>query len=717
MDTPAAVADRRATHLRVLLAILLAALAGLVFLPALNGQLLSWDDYEFIHTNPRLHYLSLDSVVDFFRLQPRYGASVFALYVPLTLLSVAAEYHFFGDVPGVYHATNILLHACNTALVFVLAALLTKRTRLAFLTALCFAVHPFHVESVAWVTERKDVLCSFFYLFALVFYVRWMIQRRFIWYAAAVAAAVGATLSKPLAVSLPLVLFLCDFLLRCRWSWSRLWEKLPFLVMAVLGMAATLYVQGRAGAVESREALNLHANLFVALRGILFYVVKILAPTNLQPIYLRPQVINVFGGVTMLSVLVTGGLLYAAWRYRQRLPIVTFGLGLFFVTLAPMLQVVPSGLQIVAAPRFMYIPGIGLFLIMASGADYMMRHAARRTKGLLWLLMGVLCTWWATLTWQLATVWQTDISLWSYTLAHQPKLVIAKTNLAIGNMVVGNLREARRMYEELLATETNALLLANLAATCFNMGDITQAERYAYTAFDYDPEKSQAHYVAAAVATRFGNHTNAIALLREVIRREPMHAEARVHLAESCVCAGATNEAISALQDYLRLERDDALAMLNLAHLYEQTGALGNARTMYSGILRVRPTEHNVRYRRGLMCLRQRDFAAAHADFIIVTAAAPRHAMVLSDLAIVERERGNPAAALRGIEQAAALQPKSPKILYDYACILALQNRAADAIVALTNALARDARLPNIARQDPDLATLRTNQAVQAWLR
>ena len=703
-----------ATRLRLLLAILLAALACVVFLPALKGQLLSWDDFEFIQINPRLHYLSWETVLDFFRFQPRYGSPTFALYVPLTLLSVALEYSFCGDAPLVYHCTNIVLHACNTTLVFVLALLLVQRTRVAFLTALFFAVHPLHVESVAWVTERKDVLCTLFYLLAMVAYLRWAVRHKWGWYAATVLAALCATLSKPLAVTLPLALLLCDYLLGRARCWARLVEKLPFFAMAVFGMAATLYVQGHAGAVQGHEALNLHGNAFVALRGVLFYVVKTIAPLALQPVYMRPQIIDVFGLVTLLSVAVTGGLLMAAWACRARARVVTFGIAFFFVTLAPMLQVLPSGLQVMAAPRFVYVPSIGFFLVLAWGADYLM-GTSRRTRFLLWSLLTVLCLWWSLLTWRLATIWQTNLSLWSYTLAHQPGLTLAKTNLAIGHMLTGDLVEARRMYQDLLAEETNALLLANLATTCFNLGDISQAQVYIQAALPLEPEKNQAYYVAAAIATRLGDHTNALRLLKEVVRREPLHAEARIHIMVASLALGATNDAIGALQEYLLLERSDALAMLNLAHLYEQTQALSNAYAMYSRLSQMRPNDHNMRYRHGLMALRLRAFDAAYADFVAVTAAVPQHATALSDLALAERERGNPSNALACIVRAVALQPHSPKILYDYACILALQNRGSDAVVALTNALARDARLTAIARQDPDLACLRTNDAFRVW--
>lgn len=701
--------------LRVLLAVFLAALAALVFMPALKGQLLSWDDFEFIQSHSRLHHLSRETALDFFRLQPRYGSSTFALYVPLTLLSVALEYHFFGDAPLVYHCTNVVLHACNTVLVFVMALLLVPRTRVAFLAALFFAVHPLHVESVAWVTERKDVLCTLFYLLTVLAYLRWAVRRTWGWYAGAVVAAACATLAKPLAVTLPLVLLLCDYFLgRTRW-WARLGEKVPFFAFAAFGMVATLYVQSHAGAVQAREALNLHGNAFVALRGILFYVVKMIAPLALQPVYMRPQVINVFAPVTLLSVAVTAGLLFIAYRCRMRARLVTFGIAFFLVTLAPMLQVLPSGLQVMAAPRFVYVPGIGLFLILAWGADCVM-DTSRRTCFLLWSLVAVLCLWWSLLTWRLATIWQTNLSLWSYTLAHQPGLTLAKSNLAIGHMLAGHLVEARQRYQELLAEETNALLLANLATTCYNLGDITQAQVYAQAALPLDPEKSQAYYIAAAIAARFGIHTNAIALLHEVIRREPMHAEARMHLAVAHLSLGATNDAIRALQDYLALERTDALAMLNLAQLFEQTKAISDAHAMYAQLVRARPQDHNMRYRRGLMALRLRAFDDAHDDFVAVTAAVPQHAAALSDLALAERERGYPSNALDCIVRAVALQPQSPKILYDYACILALQNRAAEAVAVLTNALARDARLPALARHDPDLAALRTNQAVQIWL-
>jgi len=390
-----------------------------VYLPALQGEILGWDDAEIITHNYRIQYLSADTLLDIFRPVSRYGKPPFALYVPLTELSIACEYHLAGEAAWLYHLNNILLHALNSVLVALLVWRLFRDRLTALLTGALFAVHPLHVESVAWISERKDVLCVCFYLLALLAHVRWQAHGRWRSYLLVQLCGVLALLAKPLAMTLPAVLLLCDVYTRrlhhpppagsginfklfplrwwrwlgltaeggaqpsapgvrpqCAWRgvrWGVVLEKAPLALAALVITLLNVYQQHAHGAFITRHARSVFVNVLMACYGVCLYVIKTVLPVRLSPVYLQPQEVYLTDGITVLAVLVTCAvvvLAVAAWRRGRE---AGFALAFFCITLVPNSQLVPTGLNIFAADRFYYLPGIGLLYLLA----YALRQGLR----------------------------------------------------------------------------------------------------------------------------------------------------------------------------------------------------------------------------------------------------------------------------------------------------------------------------------------------------
>ena len=208
-------------------AIFAAVLAAIVYQPALQNGFLQWDDLPHILENPSIQKLDAHHVQTIFQ------STIHKTYIPLTILSFAIEKHFFGLDPKIFHMTNIFLHAGVVAAIFLLGLRMGLGLIAAFLSAVLFGIHPMHVESVAWVTERKDVLYAFFYLLALYAYWAYLESSKRHNYWLSVVIGFFSMLAKPMALSLPLILFLFDWFKRRKLTWGLCWNKIPFLTYII----------------------------------------------------------------------------------------------------------------------------------------------------------------------------------------------------------------------------------------------------------------------------------------------------------------------------------------------------------------------------------------------------------------------------------------------------------------------------------------------------
>ena len=379
------------------------------FFPALSNGWTSWDDGLYVVDNKIVQELSWKN------LQTIWTTPFAGTYLPLTMLSYAVEYSFAQFDARIYHTTNVLLHCFNTALVFWLILQLQSDVVVAFVCALLFGIHPMHVESVAWISGRKDVLSSLFFLSSLVVYLRFRTAETTARYLASLLFFFCALLSKGLTLVLPLVLLLFDWYGKEKNIRKLLYEKIPFILLAVVfGVVAV--VSQKAG-----HALRLHNtvldNLLIASHGIIFYFAKLVAPIHLQNLYPYPQKINNILPIEYLvsPVLVVG--IVALFMYSMKYTkAIIFGGLFFFITLFPVLQLLPMG-SAVAADRYTYLSYIGLFFIVGMGMkNIFVRRGEqsmllKRTLLMLALLYGSVLFF---LTQEQCAVWKNNETLWKY---------------------------------------------------------------------------------------------------------------------------------------------------------------------------------------------------------------------------------------------------------------------------------------------------------------
>ena len=395
---------------------IIACVTWLAFSPSLANGFTHWDDNVYVLDNLDIRAFTLKNVSRIF--SSSYGAG----YQPLTMLSYMVDHHFFGENPKAYHTTDLILHVTNGLLVFSLMLRLSRRCGTSLLVSLLFAVHPLRVESVAWIAERKDVLSAFFYLLSLLFYVAHMEERRPRYYWLCLLALLFSLLSKPIAVTQPLVLLLIDYLFHRKLDKKAVLAKTPFFVAVSIFAAITFLAQETARAIAEYAAIPILQRLCIPFYGLVFYIVKTLVPVRLCALYpLPPQ--HPGGTIFVLYVaplLVLGGAV-ALYRFRAHSRVLVFGFLFYVVTLLPVLQIVPFG-HAIAADRFTYIPLLGPCLVLAKLCQFLFERtlSTSSARGMLGIGLGGTIVVLANITHHRCGVWKDRFSLWNDVISKYP---------------------------------------------------------------------------------------------------------------------------------------------------------------------------------------------------------------------------------------------------------------------------------------------------------
>jgi tetratricopeptide (TPR) repeat protein len=404
---------------KLLVPCVVVAVTLLAFAPALSAGFLTWDDdLNFVNN---FAYRGLGPG----QLHWMWTTFHMGHYTPLTWMTLGLDYTLWGMDARGYHVTNVLLHAANAVLVYVVARRLLAlaqpeqsirdpqaTTIASAFAALVFATHPLRVESVAWITERRDVLSCFFYLLAIVLYLRSVddhgVSPR--WYWGSVAACACALLSKATAMTLPIALLLLNvYPLRRldRGSAARVARELaPFLVLATATAVVSVI------ALNAHWQLNTADKIAVSAYGFAFYLWKTIAPLNLSPLYPMPEHIDPSALRYLFAYVVTAAYLGVAWAIRRRWPGATTGMIAFFAILLPMLGAVQNG-NVIAADRYTYHAAIALSILLGGTFMAWDRASLAVKSAVATAIVATL----AVLTWKQTVVWRDSRQFWTYTVA------------------------------------------------------------------------------------------------------------------------------------------------------------------------------------------------------------------------------------------------------------------------------------------------------------
>lgn len=418
------------SNIKYLLAIIVLG-TFFVLSPSLQNNFTNWDDNFYVLNNPLISSLSLGNIGAIFT-QPVAGN-----YHPLTILSLAFNHSFSGtESTSAYILTNLALHLLNTCLTFYFVYLLSdKKVIVAAVVSLFFGIHPMHVESVVWISARKDVLYTFFFLLAMLSYWRYLganlMTTKRKWYALLLLTFLCALLSKPTTIVFPLVMALLYFYKVGWWNKQFVISVLPFVIVSVGFAALTFIAQKDSGAIGWEYPL--WQSPFFASYAFVFYIIKFIFPFNLSAFYSFPNPnlpLPVLYYLAPIGVIIVAALVVYSYRFTK---IIAFGVLFFLFNIVLTLQFVPIGNAIVAE-RYTYIPYIGLWFIVASGLyelwtkkDVEIKHRLTKRLSTVVLIGAILA--YSYGSFKRSQVWSDSLTLWTDTIEKFPNTAyIAYTN-------------------------------------------------------------------------------------------------------------------------------------------------------------------------------------------------------------------------------------------------------------------------------------------------
>jgi len=557
-------------------------LTFIVYLPSLGNGFTDWDD-RFYVVNPLVVRPHVRDVL----ITPVIGN-----YHPLTILSLALNYRISGYQPASYHWLNLILHLANTALVFGFVWMLSRRRFwTATATSLFFGIHPMHVESVAWIAERKDVLYTLFYLLGLIGYLRYLERRRWAWFAVCLAAFILSLASKPAAVVFPLTLLALDWFFQRADRARLVLEKLPFLALSIAAGLLTLKAQRAGGAIAPVGTWNLFEKLLLASYGSVMYVLKLFVPVGLSAIYpypakgagLGPEFYGALAGMLVGFP----ALLFVCRRLRP----VLFGWAFFFINILLVLQFFTVG-QAVMADRYTYVPYIGLLLGLTWWLDERPRpgQAGIPARLVIGAVLVVLLPLSLYQTWMRCGVWKNAETLWTDTIRKFPRrIAVAHNNLGLAFADQGRLEEAILQYREAVQVDDrSAEARNNLGLALAAQGKLDEAITHYREAIRLRNNYVKAHYNLGIALAAQGRLDEAIAHYREAIRLLPDYREAHNNLGVAFAAQGKSDEAIAHYREAIRLLPDYSEAHYNLGNVLAAQGRLDEAIAHYREAIRLK---------------------------------------------------------------------------------------------------------------------------------
>jgi len=691
--------------------IFLAAMVWVVFGRTLHHEFVSLDDQVYVYDNP----------VVINGLNPKGVEWAFTHIVgcnwhPLTMMSHMLDCQIYGLNAGGHHLTNILLHTASVILLFLVLRRMTGFLwRSAFVGAV-FAIHPLRVESVAWVAERKDVLSGLFFMLTLWAYVRYVQKQSRVegrassagggslaldprrwpldYYLVLLFFALGL-LSKPMLVTLPLVLLLLD----C-WPLGRLTrfripvpqpsslnhlllEKLPLLGLAVASCVVTIFAQAKA--IMPIERMSLPLRMGNASISCVTYLGQIFWPSGLAVLYpFTAGSVGVSGVV--LSLVLLACISTGAFFLRRRHPCFLTGWLWYLIMLAPVIGILQVGSQ-ARADRYTYLPQIGLYLLLTwAAADLCAGWRHRR-----WLLGGLATVILVALMFcaRVQTAyWRNSESLWTHTLACTTDNAVAHNSLGNALLQKGSLDEAMVHFQTALQINPGYMgAHNNLGNALLQKGSLDEAMVHFQTALQIDPDDTDAHNNLGIALLQMGRVDEAIAQYQKALQIKPDSADAHNNLGNALLKQGRVDEAIARYQKALQIKPDNADAHDNLGSALLQQGRVDEAIAQYQKALQIRPDYVLASYNLGIALLQKGKVDEAIAHFQEALQIKPDYVEAHINLGSALRQKGRVDEAVVHFQKALQINPDSVEAHDNLGSALLQQGKVDEALVHFQKAL------------------------------
>ncbi len=604
--------------LNILLATIIIVITSSVYYSSLNNQFTNWDDNAYITDNANIRTLHGDSI--HYSIKKIFSEFVNGNYHPLTMLSYSIEYTAFKLNPKPYHLINLILHLINALLVFYFIWLLVQQPWVAFITALLFAIHPMHVESVAWVSERKDVLYALFYLAALclyIVYIRKEKNKRSI-YVLLLFLFLLSLLSKAVAVSLPIVFFTIDYFLERKFTFKVIFEKIPFLILSVIFGIIAIKAQQAEKAINNSIPTSIINKILNVSYGLDLYLWKLIAPINLSCFYGYRSLNNASSQVLLyLAPVIIFIISIAVYKIRYRKDIL-FGLGFFLITITLVLQILPVGGTIIS-DRYTYLPYIGFFFILANLSYGLIKNKTERFRFLklptiivLILIMSV-C---AYLSFERTKIWHDSISLWNDAInksAYEPRTFYNR----------GAAYKELKQYDKAIADFNKTISInpnyegayCNLGLVYYDLKKNNEAIKNFSVVISMNKQNFEAYNNRGVSYIELGKYNDAINDFTMVILLNPTFQNSYLNRGLAYTTVGKFNEAIADLNQAILLKNDDALAYSNRGIAFYNLKKFDLALKDYTSAIAIDSTIENIFYNRANVYYALKNYDKAIKDY------------------------------------------------------------------------------------------------------
>lgn len=639
---------------------------------------------------------------------------------PLTWISHMADCEVFGVKPGMHHLVNVLFHFANSVLLFLaLYEMAGKFWRSAFV-AFLFALHPLHVESVAWIAERKDVLSSFFWMLALLFYCRYSRFSGRWRYTVVLIVFLMGLMAKPMVVTLPFALLLLDYWPLGRMSFGAngtaspeisgrkqipylLLEKVPLFILAAFSSIITIIAQKRGGAVTSMEALPFSERIANGVVSYAMYLYKTVWPTDLAFFYPYPQ------AMPWSNVVIAAGVLLSATVvviiFFRKFPYLLVGWLWYLGTLVPVIGIMQVGGQSMA-DRYTYIPLIGIFMMVSWGAVDGARFLRLKKELAAAAACGILLVL-TVLAWRQAGYWRDDMTLSVHALNATKGNYLAYNNLGLALESEGKASEAVEHYRKAIEVKPGYLdAHVNLGVALSSLRRFDEAIDSYQKAIRIKPDSIEARINLGALLLKSGRTDQAISQFREVLSSGAVSPEAHNALGVALARKGDLQGALDQFREALRVDPGDAAARMNLKRLESMNAAFrdtaGKAKETEIG---AGSTEERVKL--GDTYLSRGDEKEAIRQYLAALKIDRGHVPALSRLAVAYGKTGEDGKALEVLNDLVRKMPGNPDVYYNIACIYSRQGKVEESVKWLKGAVDRGFKDMELIRSDKDLDNVR----------
>jgi tetratricopeptide (TPR) repeat protein len=610
-----------------LIFILFLAILG-TYYASLPSPFMNLDDTYYIRDNPYIRDLSWEGIYKIF------SRPIVHNYFPLQILSYTLDYQIWHLQPFGYRLHNVVLHVLNAVLVFLLLKKIFSNTWVSFLAALFFGLHPVNVESVTWIAERKNVLSMAFLLLSLLAYLYYLEAqkpgRRRGFYAAALLFFPLSLLAKVSAVVLPLLLFLYDLCFLRRSMREMVRDKLPFLALAAFFSVLAVWVYRQGGCLADYYGGSPYPTFLAMINVFVEYIIYLIVPVYLDHLYWTPVPQTILGRQVLLSLAVIFLLALLAWRSFRRDRVFFFCLGWFFISLLPVLNIVP--LVILRADRYMYLPAIGFFYLVSWGLWKIHQGEYKSFRFPVFLLFPLLVAGtYSLLTMERNKLWKDPVLFWeenlrkfpqskwpyryighiyldrgkydqaiSYfqlRLKEDPEDTVLLNGLAIAYKDKNDLKKAEELLAQAIRLEPkDSGSYNNLGTIYYQKGEMERAKSYLQKALEVDPKNAAARDNLGAVFYSRNKWKEAIREFEKARELSPCSIEPYLNLAMAYKKKGMLDKTESYLRKGLFYVPNSHLALLELGRFYFEQGKMQEAREYLNRAYRVKPKDRDTRY-------------------------------------------------------------------------------------------------------------------------